>query len=77
MIKAAQEGNGVTLKLSKAQLAHNKTVKGGFIGALLGLAGALGPLIASAASTAAPAIATGALSGLAGSAVKKMVERKK
>ena len=77
MIKAQNEGTGVTLKLSKAQLAHNKTIEGGFIGTLLGLAGVLGPLIASTAASAAPALATGALSGLATTAVKKIIDRKK
>ena len=77
MIKAQTEGTGVTLKLSKKQLAYNKTIEGGFIGTLLGLAGVLGPLIAKTAATAAPAIATGALSGLAGAAAKRIVDRKK
>src|SRR5688572_9835749 len=35
MMKAYENGTGVTIKMSKTQLEHNKKVEGGFIGAIL------------------------------------------
>ena len=64
--KAYEQGKGVTIKLSKKQVMHNKKVEGGFIAALL-------PWLATAAKFVAPALATGALSTAASTAVKKIL----
>ena len=68
--KAYENGKGVTIKLSKQQLAHNMKVEGGFLATLL-------PLLATAAKAVLPALATGALSGLANSGVKKLLNKNK
>jgi len=65
MMKAYHNGTGVMLKLSKSQLEHNMKVDGGFLPALLGI---LGPFLLK---TALPAIATGALTGLASTGISK------
>ena len=41
MTKAYENGKGLTIKLSKAQLAHNMKVEGGFLPALLGVIAAV------------------------------------
>jgi|TARA_Y100000289_G_C3927069_1_gene154063 hypothetical protein len=77
ILKAAHSAQGVQLKLSKAQLQHNKTKVGGFLPFLAPIIAA----IASAASAAAPvvtgtvlpALATGALGAAGAAAVKKIV----
>ena len=67
MAKAFKDGTGVIIKLSKAQLKHN--MKGGFLPALLGLLGStVAPFLLK---TALPALATGALTGLASTGVSK------
>lgn len=67
MAKAFKDGTGVIIKLSKAQLKHN--MKGGFLPALLGLLGStVAPFLLK---TALPALATGALTGLASTRVSK------
>ena len=67
MAKAFKDGTGVIVKLSKAQLKHN--MKGGFLPALLGLLGStVAPFLLK---TALPALATGALTGLASTGVSK------
>lgn len=68
MTKAYENGKGLTIKLSKAQLAHNMKVEGGFLPALLGAIAAVAPFLLK---TALPALATGALSGLASTGVSK------
>ena len=70
MTKAYESGTGMTVKMSKTQLAHNmKEVEGGFLPAILGvLASTVGPFLLK---TALPALATGALSGLASTGVSK------
>ena len=68
MTKAYENGKGLTIKLSKAQLAHNMKVAGGFLHALLGAIAAVAPFLLK---TALPALATGALSGLASTGVSK------
>lgn len=60
--QAHEEGKGVTLKMSKAQLNHNMKVEGGFLGTLAGLA-------MRALPTVAKSLGIGALTGLAGEAV--------
>lgn len=74
IVKAYENGKGVTITLSNAQLKENMKVEGGIIGLLAaGLASAL-PFIAKAA---VPALATGALSGLASSAAQKIIKKGK
>ena len=62
--KARQAGKGVTIKMSKSQVAHNMKVQGGFLPLLAGLASFL-------TGTVLPALGVGALSGLASTGVKK------
>ena len=67
MAKAFNNGTGVIIKLSTAQLKHN--MKGGFLPALLGFLGStVAPFLLK---TALPALATGALTGLASTGVSK------
>ena len=67
--KAYENGTGVTLKMSKTQIEHNMKVEGGFLPALLGFLGStVAPFLLK---TALPALATGALSGLASTGVSK------
>ena len=70
--KAYEKGTGVTLKLSKKQLAYNAKVEGGFIGALLPLLGMLGSTLAT---RVVPALATGLLAGVGSSAGSSMVDK--
>ena len=66
---AYEKGVGVTIKMSKSQLNHNKKVAGGFLPALLGILGStVAPFLLK---TALPAVATGALSGLASTGISK------
>ena len=60
--KAYDTGKGVTIKMSKTQVAHNMKVEGGFLSLLAGLA-----------SKVLPALGIGALSGLANTGVQKLV----
>lgn len=64
--KAHQEGKGVTLKLSKAQVKANAKVEGGFLAALARMAL---PLAARALPAVGKALGIGALTGLANEAV--------
>ena len=67
--KAYQNGTGAIIKMSKTQLDYNMKVEGGFLPALLGLLGStVAPFLIK---TALPALATGALSGLASTGVSK------
>ena len=68
--KAYEGGKGITIKMSKSQLAHNKKVEGGFIGMLASLAARSLPFIAK---TVLPALGVGALTGLASSGVQKVM----
>ena len=67
--KAYQGRKGITIKMSKSQLAHNKKVEGGFLG-LLALAARALPILAK---TVLPALGVGALTGLASSGVQKVM----
>ena len=62
--KAHEAGKGVTIKMSKSQVAHNMKVQGGFL-----------PLQALPflTGTVLPALGVGALSGLANTGVQKLV----
>ena len=68
--KAYQSGKGITIKMSKSQLAHNKKVEGGFLGMLASLAARALPMLAK---TVLPALGVGALTGLASSGVQKVM----
>ena len=73
---AKDRGKGFTIRMSSRQLKHNVKTEGGFLGALLPAIGAVGRMVAPAligvAKKALPALATGALSGLASTGVNKM-----
>ena len=68
--KAHQAGKGVTIKMSKSQVAHNLKVQGGFLPRLAGLASQALPFITG---TVLPALGVGALSGVASTGVQKLV----
>ena len=72
---ARDRGKGITIKMSSRQLKHNVKT-GGFLGALLPMLGAVGrvaaPALLGIAKKAFPALATGALSGLAWTGVSKL-----
>ena len=72
MTKAYQNGTGVTIKFSKTQLEHNKTVVGGFIGAILPFLAMAGK---SLLSSVIPSLATGLLSGVGAAAGSKNVDK--
>ena len=63
---AYEEKKGMTIRMSKTQLAHNMKMKGGFLPALAGL-------ISFLTGTVLPALAVGALSGLASTEVQKVI----
>ena len=73
---AKNRGKGLTIRMSSRQLKHNVKTEGGFLGALLPAIGAVGRMVAPAllgvAKKAIPALATGALSGLASTGVSKI-----
>jgi hypothetical protein len=70
--KTKAMGKGLTITLSTAQLANiNKMMRGGFLPLLAGLL----PILEGAASTILPALATGALSGLAGWGTNKILNK--
>ena len=57
-MKAYEEKKGITIRMSKTQLAHNSKIEGGFLPALAGLIPFLTGIVL-------PALGVGALSGLA------------
>ena len=70
---ARDQGKGLTVRMSSRQLKYNTRAEGGFIGALLGTAARLaGPALLGLAKKTVPALATGALSGLASTGVSKL-----
>ena len=73
---ARNEGKGLTIRMSSRQLKYNVKTQGGFLGALLPMLAGVGRMVAPAvmgiAKKAVPALATGALSGLASTAVSKL-----
>ena len=70
---ARERGKGLTIRMSSKQLKHNVKTQGGFIGALLGTVGRMvAPAVMGLAKKAIPALATGALSGLASTGVSKL-----
>ena len=67
LVEAYEEKKGMTIRMSKKQLAYNmKKIEGGF---LPGLAG----LIPFLTGTVLPALGVGALSGLASTGVQKLI----
>ena len=58
LVEAYEEKKGMTIRMSKTQLAHNMKIEGGFLPALAGL-------ILFLTGTVLPALGVGALSGLA------------
>ena len=73
---AKTRGKGLTIRMSSRQLKHNVKTEGGFLGALLpvleGVGRAVAPAVMGLAKKAIPALATGALSGLASTGVSKL-----
>ena len=70
---ARDQGKGFTIRMSSRQLKYNTRAEGGFIGALLGTVGRMAvPALMGLAKKAVPALATGALSGLASTGVSKL-----
>ena len=73
---AKNRGKGLTIRMSSRQLKHNVKTEGGFLGALLpvlaGVGRAVAPAVMGLAKKAIPALATGALSGLASTGVSKI-----
>ena len=65
--KAHQAGKGVTIRMSKSQVAHNIKVQGGFLPLLAGLASKALPFLTG---IVLPALGVGALSGLASTECK-------
>src|SRR5688572_13922725 len=72
MWKAYDNGKGVTIKMSKTQLEHNKKVEGGFIGAILPLLATAGKFLLS---KVLPGLATGALAGVGSAAASKVIDK--
>jgi hypothetical protein len=72
MAKAYQNGKGVTIKMSKTQLAHNAKVEGGFIGAILPFLATAGKFLLS---KVLPSLATGAMAGIGSTAASKIVDK--
>ena len=69
-------GKGLTVRMSSRQLKYNTRAEGGFLGALLPALGAVAraaaPAVMGLVKKAVPALATGALSGLASTGVSKL-----
>ena len=68
--QAKETGKGVTIKLSKTQVAHNMKVRGGFLPLLASLAS---QAVSFLTGTVLPASGVGALSGLASTGVQKIM----
>ena len=65
-MEAYEEKKGLTIRMSKTQLAHNAKIEGEFLPALAGL-------IPFLTRTVLPALGVGALSGLESTVVQKLI----
>jgi len=72
MTKAYENGRGITIKMSKRQVEHNKTIEGGFLLLLAGLAAKALPFLAK---TVLPILVTGALSGVRSALAQKATNK--
>ena len=68
--KAHESGKGVTIKMSKSQVAHNMMVQEGFLPLLAGIMSQALPFLTG---TVLPALDVGVLSGLASTGVQMLV----
>ena len=66
LMKAYEANKGMTIKMSRRQLAYNMKIKGGFLPMLAGL-------IPYLTGTVLPALGVGALSGLSSTGVQKLI----
>ena len=66
LVEVSEEKKGMTIRMSKTQLAHNMKIEGGFIPVLAGL-------IPFLTGTVLPALGVGTLSGLASTGVQKLI----
>ena len=66
LVEAYEEKKGMTIRMSKTQLAHKMKIEGRFLPALAGL-------IPFLTGTVLPALGVGALSGLASTGVQKLI----
>ena len=66
LVKEYEEKKGMTIRMSKTQLAHNMKIEGGFLPALA-------ELIPFLTGTVLPALGVGTLSGLASTGVQKLI----
>ena len=66
LVEAYEEKKGMTVRMSKTQLAHNMKIEEGFLPALAGL-------IPFLIGTVLPALGVGSLSGLSSTGVQKLI----
>ena len=66
LVEAYEEKKGMTIRISKTQLAHNMKIEGGLLPELAGL-------IAFLTGTVLLALGAGALSGMASTRVQKLI----
>ena len=66
LVEAYEEKKGMTIRMSKTQLAHNMKIEGGFLPALVGL-------IPSLTGNVLSPLGVGALSGLTSTGVQKLI----
>ncbi len=71
IVKCRFKGVGMELKMSKAKLHHNRSVEGGFIGAILPFLKTAGSFLLS---KVLPGIASGALFSLGSTGVNKAID---
>jgi len=72
MTKAYENGKGITIKMRKRQVEHNKIVEGRFLSLLAGLAAKAIPFVTK---TVFPTLATGALSGVGSALAQKATNK--
>ena len=68
LVNAYEAKKGMTIKMSRTQLAYNMKIEGGILPMLAGL-------IPFLTETVLPALGVGALSGLANTGAQKLIER--